>query len=218
MLTVLRRKRGDSFDVGRVNGPRGKATLEAITEQSIHLRFAWGEPPDPAPPLHLFIGIPRPQTARKVLVEAASLGVASICFFQSERGEPSYAASTLWSSGEYQRHVISGVEQAFCTQLPEVHLFPSAAAAFAALPSAGARLALDNYEATVPLGEAPLATPLVLALGSERGWSPNERELLRHHQFILAHLGPRVLRTETAVVASHAICASRLGLHLSVTV
>jgi RsmE family RNA methyltransferase len=44
--------------------------------------------------------------------------------------------------------------------------------------------------------------PLVLALGPERGWGPRDREQLRAAGFSLAHLGSRVLRLETAVVAA----------------
>ncbi|HEY1848006.1 MAG TPA: RsmE family RNA methyltransferase, partial [Opitutaceae bacterium] len=46
---------------------------------------------------------------------------------------------------------------------------------------------------------------LALAFGPERGWSGAERDLLRARGFTLAHLGTRVLRTETAVVAALAI-------------
>jgi len=64
------------------------------------------------------------------------------------------------------------------------------------------------------LGAVALPGPpaaVVLALGPERGWSPAERDLLRSEGFALAHLGPRVLRAETAAVAAVAIVKSRLG-------
>jgi RsmE family RNA methyltransferase len=41
-----------------------------------------------------------------------------------------------------------------------------------------------------------------LAVGAERGWSGDEREQLRANGFTLKHLGQRVLRVETAVVAA----------------
>ena len=84
----------------------------------------------------------------------------------------------------------------------------------AALPAGTIRLALDNYEATAPLGEAvlPRGAHVTLAIGGERGWSAAERSLLRAQGFALAHLGARVLRTETAVTAALAIVRARLGL------
>jgi RsmE family RNA methyltransferase len=73
----------------------------------------------------------------------------------------------------------------------------------AALPGGCSRIALDNYEASHRMAPAPM--PLALAFGPERGWSPAERAILREIGFELAHLGPRVLRTETAVVAALSI-------------
>jgi RsmE family RNA methyltransferase len=52
----------------------------------------------------------------------------------------------------------------------------------------------------------------VLAFGPERGWSAAERGLFRRHAFTFAHLGPRVLRTETATLAALALIRAKLGL------
>jgi 16S rRNA (uracil1498-N3)-methyltransferase len=73
---------------------------------------------------------------------------------------------------------------------------------------------LDNYESTVSLAEAkfPKQMGAVIALGAERGWSGAERQLLRQNQFVLANLGQRVLRTETACIAAIALLKAKLGL------
>lgn len=49
-------------------------------------------------------------------------------------------------------------------------------------------------------------TPLWLAIGSERGWSFNERVLFTEHAFFSYTMGKRILRTETAVTAALAVC------------
>jgi 16S rRNA (uracil1498-N3)-methyltransferase len=205
VLKVLRRKVGDRFDAGIVNGPAGKGTIEAIGAGGVVLRFEWTSQPAPADPVHVLVALPRPQTARKILNEATSLGVASIRFFQSEKGEPGYANSTLWRSPEWRRHLVDGASQAFDTRLPDVLHYPGLAECVAALPEGCARIALDNYEATGRMAPAIAPFPLALAFGPERGWSPAERTLLRNSGFVLAHLGPRVLRTETALVAAISI-------------
>jgi 16S rRNA (uracil1498-N3)-methyltransferase len=214
LLDVLRRREGDPFDAGLVNGPRGKGRLEKIAPDALTFSFAWGEAPPPLDPILLLIGLPRPQTARKILQEATALGVGTFHFFTAEKAEPSYARSTLWTSGEWRRHLVAGAEQAFCTQLPGLTHGLTLAAALEKTPAAATRLALDNYEASAPLGHnLPLAdTPIVLALGSERGWSATERDFLRAKNFSLVHLGSRVLRTETAVVAAVALVKARLKL------
>ena len=207
ILDVLRRREGDTFDAGVVGGPLGKATLASVGAAALALDFAWNPPPAPLPPTALLIGLPRPQTARDILREATTLGATGIHFIATERADRNYAASTLWTSGEWRRHCLAGAAQAFDTRIPEVTWTHTLATVLSALPSAATRLALDNYEASVPLQKCNLMgdTSLVLALGPERGWGPADREALRAAGFTLAHLGTRVLRVETAVVAALAI-------------
>jgi RsmE family RNA methyltransferase len=214
VLDVLRRKAGDTFDAGIVNGSRGKATLESITPEALILRFDWNLPLSPVDPLTLLIGLPRPQTARDILRDATTLGVAAIHFVRTEKSDPNYAQSTLWTSGEWRRQVIMGAEQAFETRIPEVTFDRTLADALADLSTLSSRLALDNYESAVRLGDYGVSaqTSHVIALGGERGWSARDRDLLRRHGFNFVHLGTRVLRTETAVVAALAIVRTKLGL------
>ncbi|KXU35691.1 hypothetical protein AXK12_04815 [Cephaloticoccus capnophilus] len=235
ILGVLRRRVGDSLDVGLANGPRGKATLLSITASALDFAFSWEPAPPPQPPpTTLIIGLPRPQTARKILQDSAALGTRALHFVRCERSEASYADSRLWSSGEWQRHLEAGAAQAFCTHIPQVshgHTLAEVIREFT-LPTETAttppktgsaprphgvkrsvRVALDNYEASAALSSIALEadTPLIVALGPERGWSGSERDTLRDAGFTLAHLGPRVLRLETAVTASIAITAAARG-------
>lgn len=215
ILKVLRRQPGDTFDVGLVDGPLGKGTFAAVSAEALTLTFTWGPPPAPADPITLLLGLPRPQTARDILRDAATLGVGALHFVATERSDPNYASATLWSSGEWRRHCLAGAAQAFATRLPAVTSDRTLATALAALPAtATQRLALDNYEATAPLGECHLIgdTSVVLALGPERGWGPADRAALRAHGFTLVHLGARVLRSETAVIAALTLVRAKLGL------
>lgn len=214
LLDVLNRREGDSFDVGVVDGPRGKATLATLTTDTLALTFAWDAASPPLAEITLIIGLPRPQTARDILRDATTLGATCIHFVVTERADPNYATSTLWTSGEWRRHCLTGAAQAFDTHIPRVtwtHTLTTALATLA--PSSALRVALDNYEATTslkkhnPMGYT-CSKPVearVIALGPERGWGPKDRDALRASGFILAHLGTRVLRVETAVVAALAI-------------
>lgn len=225
ILNVLRRREGDSFDVGTVNGPRGKATLASASADALALTFAWDAPQPPLPQTTLLIGLPRPQTARDILRDATTLGATRIHFVATERADPNYATSTLWTSGEWRRHCLAGAAQAFDTRIPEVTWTHTLASALATLPAPAPastanaapasthRIALDNYEAAASLRVCHLISDkpsgstdgLVLALGPERGFGPADRDALRAAGFTLAHLGSRVLRVETAVVAALAI-------------
>lgn len=213
LISVLQRQPGDTFDAGLVNGPRGKGTLVAMTAESLQLSFAWSEAPPPPDPLTLIIGLPRPQTARKILREATALGVAALHFVRTEKGDSAYADSTLWHSGEWERHLLAGAEQAFCTRIPAVTHGRTLAEVIAALPADAARIALDNYEASATFSTcaAPVTAAVVVALGPERGWSAGDRTQLRGGGFAFAHLGPRVLRVETAAVAALALLKVQRG-------
>jgi len=214
ILGVLRRQVGDRFDAGLLDGPRGKGAVVSIGSDTLTLAFAWSEPPPPLAPIHLLIGLPRPQTARDILRDITSLGVAAMHFIRLEKGEASYASSSLWKTDEWRECAIHGAAQAFCTRLPEITRGRSLSDAIASLPADATRFALDNYESTTPLGQcdAARAKPVVLAVGSERGWSARERNLLRETGFVFAGLGPRVLRTETACVAAVTLVRAKLGL------
>ncbi len=205
IVEVLRRKPGDTFDAGLINGPLGKATLVRTTPDALHLTFAWdGVPPPPPSALTLLVGLPRPQTARDILRDATTMGATTLCFVTTGRSEPSYARSKLWTTDEWRRHVLAGAEQAFSTFVPEVKSGDTLEAAVGSLPDGTTRLALDHYEAAHPLAAVqPMpGRPVVLAIGPERGWTQRDREILRAARFDLVHLGRRVLRTETAVIAA----------------
>lgn len=213
ILEVLRRGVGESFDAGVVDGPRGKATLTHIADEALAFSFAATVPPPPAEPITLIIGLPRPQTARDILRDATTLGVGAIHFVVTEKSDPNYARATLWTSGEWHRHVVDGAQQAFDTRLPIVRWDRPLNETLAALPAPVVRFALDHYEAGAGLGACQLATgsSVALALGPERGWSARDRDTLRAHGFTLVHLGTRVLRLETAVAAALALVRTKMG-------
>lgn len=216
LLSVLRRGIGDTFDAGLINGPRGKATLAAVEPDFLRLTFAWEAAPAPLDPLTLILGLPRPQTARDLLREATTLGATTLHFASTARSDPNYAAATLWSAGEWRRHCLLGAEQAFDTRIPEVTWTHSLESTLASLPANLVRIALDNYESPCALGQSPALangslTAVALALGPERGWHDTDRRLLRAAGFSFAHLGSRVLRAETAMVAAVAVLRTRQG-------
>ena len=105
-----RRRVGDATDVGLLNGPRGKAILKLVDPQEVVFEFVWDQPLASLLPIDLIVGLSRPQTSRKILQEATSLGVRRILFLNTDRGEPSYATSKLWTTSQWQRLVRLGVE------------------------------------------------------------------------------------------------------------
>lgn len=211
---VLRAEIGTKVFIGFVNAERARAEVSALGDDgSVNLQVVATEAAPEPLPIQLLLGLPRPHTAKRILFEAASMGVQALHFFEAERGEPSYAKSSLWTSDEWKERLRLGAEQSFSTHIPEVSIHPDLQFAISHLGADGARIALDNYEASSPLSESIPAKSksAFLALGPERGWSPTERDIFRKNGWRLAHLGPHVLRAETACTAAVAATASQLG-------
>lgn len=62
------------------------------------------------------------------------------------------------------------------------------------------------------LGDKLIGSGAGLLIGPEGGFSPKEREMLRHHPFVIPiTLGPRILRAETAVVSALTLWQSLVG-------
>lgn len=203
IISVLRCVPGKAFDAGFVNGPRGKGIVRSISSSSLILDFIFPDNQinEKLYPVTFIAGLPRPQTARKILQEVTSLGVAALYFVCTEKGEASYRKSRLWTKGEFRKYIIAGAEQAFSTLLPEIKLFDDLGECLHYLPE-GEKIALDNYEAVISLNDYRYNHSRgILLIGPEKGWSAGERNLLREKGYTLAGLGNRVLRSETAAVA-----------------
>lgn len=211
---VLRVTVGTKVFLGFVNAERARVEVTALSDDgSVELQVIATEPAPAALPIQLLLGLPRPHTAKRILFEAASMGVSALHFFEAERSEPSYAKSSLWTTDEWKDRLWLGTEQSFGTHLPDVSMHPDLQFALSHLGADATRIVLDNYEADSALSKAIPADSksAILALGPERGWSPNERDTFRKNGWKLAHLGPHVLRAETAVTAAVAAAAAHLN-------
>lgn len=202
---------GQTFHVGIASGLRGLATVSA-TAPALRFSVVWEKSVQARLPLTVLIGLPRPQTAKKVLHDLASLGAARLVFFEADKGDPGYLASSLWKDGEYLEHLRKGTEQACSTLVPEVVRVASLAEALDLVAANDWKVALDPYEATSALGESPPSSAHAgsLAVGPERGWSDKERTLLRAQSFSMQHLGDRILRVEAACLVGGGLMLAHL--------
>ncbi|MCD8284444.1 MAG: 16S rRNA (uracil(1498)-N(3))-methyltransferase [Opitutae bacterium] len=226
LRNVLKVQAGATFWCGVKNGARGVATVESVSPAGdIAFRVDWESAvaaTTQLPPVSLLVGLPRPQTAKKVIALASEIGCATIAFFVSDNGDPAYAKSLLWHDGGAEIDAIlkKSAEQACATFLPRVTLFDNLRAAMQSIVATDNKakiFALDAYEndaKALPDVEFVVATTtnVVLAVGSERGWSATEREILRTTDNCeFARLGPRILRVENAVAVALSVALAKLG-------
>jgi len=200
-----------TFFIGIKNGFRGLATIREISQRII-FTVVWEKEKQASLPLELLVGLPRPQTAKKILYDAASLGINKIIFFVSEKGDPGYLSSSLWKNNEWEEFLLRGAEQACSCLIPEIIHTSSIEEGIKLLHPQSWRVALDPYVAKESLKTH--VTPLsfgTLGIGPERGWSDSERIILKNNGFLFYHLGDRILRVETACVAGSALMLSELN-------
>ncbi|AFG38089.1 16S rRNA (uracil(1498)-N(3))-methyltransferase [Spirochaeta africana] len=225
--SVLRAAVGDRVQVGMVNGQRGEAEVGAVDRSGVVLRrLLLPQPPDVLYPITLQLGHPRPIVLRRILKDAATAGFCRIDIIRSQLGERSYMESSLWQDErQLQELLVLGAEQAGGSRIPELRRFwsldrclqkggyPDTALRFLLHP--GVPGSLDLSAACTPAsasgskpGSSTDCREVLVAIGSERGWSEGEVQQFLHAGYRPVGLGDRILRTETAVqwAISRLIC------------
>jgi RsmE family RNA methyltransferase len=201
----LRSRVSDVVRVGEVDGILGDGVVERMDRHESLLRITWApERSLPRPSeVVLAFALPRPPTLRKVLSQATAMGIKRFEIFGSRRVEKSY-----WDSGAAQPEGLGealrlGLEQSGDTALPTVGLhrrFRPFVEDVLGVRTPGPVLVAD------PSAElaCPRAVPgaLTLVVGPEGGFIPFEIERIEEAGHRLVHIGPRIVRVETAVVAA----------------
>lgn len=205
---VLRSKKGDSVRIGLINGPIGSGRILEITPGHIVLSLAFDTPAPPLADTDLILALPRPIMLKRVLAQAASLGVARIFLIKANRVEKSFFHASLLKNEAYREHLLSGLEQAVATEVPEVAIHtrfkPFAEDLLPEIiKTAPVRLVAHPEAEHSLIGAAPrpLKSRTILAIGPEGGWIDFEVEKFRECGFTPFSMGPRILRVDTVVPA-----------------
>ena len=219
---ILHKGVGDSFDAGIVNGAAGTAEILSVSPQGMEFRFVANGDGKPLHPVTMIIGFPRPIQLKRLLRDIASLGVSQVHLCGTELGEKSYLKATLSQPEELHAMLKDGSIQAKSTHVPQVFVHQNVASCLDFVAgNTSIRVALDNIEPTASLqgflsskfsADEAKTAGVVAAIGSERGWTANERNLFRERGFTLCGMGERVLRTETAATTAVAIILSNMEI------
>lgn len=218
---VLRAAVGDTIRVGVVGGARGSATLVEITEAGLTLQATWNHAPSGTLPVSVVIGHPRPPVMQRLLRDLATLRVGEIHVYVGALSEASYLGSGLWERTD--QVIREGLSQGMHTAPPALYRWKSLSAALhgmdaRSVASGGAvhraygavsrpAWSLPDWLSRIAHTEDPCGA--MVAIGPERGFTPEEQALLRDHRFTGVHLGSSTLRTETAtIVLAGAVCAA----------
>lgn len=195
---------GDRLTVGVQGGLMGKASLVELTpHQAVFALESLNDIPPTALPVHLVLALPRPRMLARTLEHVTALGVKEITLLHTKRVEKSYWQSPELQPEKIHQHLILGLEQARDTQLPSITLSKG----FRPFLEDQLPTLLQKRRGLVAHPGMPMECPrgisenTLLLVGPEGGFIPWEVEKLQEAGCQGMHLGPRILRVETAVTA-----------------
>ncbi|MEO1903135.1 MAG: 16S rRNA (uracil(1498)-N(3))-methyltransferase [Alcanivorax sp.] len=201
--TVLGLTEGAPCRAGLLNGPLGEGRIESIKNNEIVVSFKAVSQPPAALGLNLLLALPRPKMLKRLLIDAASLGIKRLVLVNAWKVDKSYWRTPNLKADLLREKLLLGLEQAGDTVLPELVLAPRfrpfVEDDLDAWAGAGPRLLA--HPGDHPALPHELDGPATLAIGPEGGWTPFEVELLQAHGFLPRRFGTRILRVETALPA-----------------
>ena len=153
--------------------------------------------------VHLAVGMPANERMDWLVEKATELGVASIQPLLAERSVLRLAGERAQKKqAHWQGIAIAACEQSGRNRVPAVHPVRPLSAWLAQVPPG---VVLSLREGTQAVASLAGASTFTLLSGPEGGLSPAEEDAALGRGWQPAHLGPRVLRAETAPLAALAL-------------
>lgn len=216
---ILKLSEGESFRAGIINGKIGEAVITEFSPEKLVFAFKPQSESEALPKIKLILGFPRPIQLKRILRDAASLGFCKLFLTGTELGEKSYLKSNLAAAAEIETYLLDGISQAGQTLLPMFSLYNSIKDVLQNINSEAPflkskKILLDISDNAEFLSTLKIDTDeeIIVAIGSERGWTNNERKLFQDAEFKSYSMGKRILRTETAVCAALSIISANLNM------
>jgi len=207
---VLRLRAGEELEL--IDGVGG-GWLGAIVETGmgtvrVRITGRLGPPAESSLNLSLALAFSRADRMDLVLRQATEIGVNRFIAFRSRRSQYGLTGRPAGKRLErWQRIAREAVCQCGRLNVPEMDILSDIRELLAKIEQwerSGNLLRILAFErgdgkGIVDLHRAfPQCTEVMVAVGPEGGWSSEEAELLTRNGFHAVHLGPRILRLETA--------------------
>jgi 16S rRNA (uracil1498-N3)-methyltransferase len=194
------------------------AEVAAVSTSEVRFNLHVEVEADPALPVTLVMSIYKFDRMEWAIEKATELGVAAIVPMIARRTEKHLASAAEKRVERWRRIAHEAAQQSRRSDVPVIHdAVPLAT--FVKSTSNATRIVLAEQERTTTLRNAldeALAAAgaempaLEIAIGPEGGWAPEEEALFDANGWRAVSLGPRILRAETAALASLAVIASSL--------
>ena len=213
-VQVLRLQPGDALTLFDGRGGEWSAEIVAMARRGVDVRTldAHAREAELAIAVTLALAMPANDRMDTLVEKATELGVTAIVPLITERsvlrlaGERAERRQAHW-----QAIAVAACEQCGRNRVPAIHVAQTLAAWLAGIGTAAdgeSRLLLGWRDAQPwPVAAARLVSALTLLSGPEGGLSDGEQDLAYLNGFVVASLGARVLRADTAPLAALAAIA-----------
>ena len=217
LARVLRAQPGTEADVV-VSGHVFRASIIRVSSDEVCFQLMEELSAEPALPVTLLLAVFKFDRFEWAIEKATELGVAAIVPVLTRRTEKHLAQAADKRVERWRRLALEASKQ---SRRVEVPLIEEPVALTKCLDGIrdGNRILLAEDERAITLrqrieealkGEQSDLPELRLAIGPEGGWTAEELALFVRHGWVSASLGPRILRAETAAMATMAIAGSML--------
>lgn len=201
---VLRLRPGATLSLFNGNGHDYKARLLNCNKHAVVVEITATSDLEPPPPISFMLaqGISKMERMDYALQKAVELGISSFIPLFTQRTVVKLRGERLERRLEHWRKIaISACEQSGRKYLPTIE--PAMQLHdWLSMSHHGHNLILEPL-ARQTLSTLPCPTQAVqLLVGPEGGWSNDEIKLAQSSGFTAIRLGPRILRTETAPIAT----------------
>ncbi|MES9968611.1 MAG: 16S rRNA (uracil(1498)-N(3))-methyltransferase [Candidatus Thiodiazotropha sp.] len=210
---VLRLRSGDEVVLFNTNGDEYAATLIQVTKQQVvaGIGNALRHEAESRLRIHLLLGLSRSERMDFAIQKATELGVGQITPILTERCVVKLNEKKSTSRlKHWRRIVINACEQSGRCRVPMIDKALDYAEAVDHV-EAGTSILLDHRSQTTLHQIEPPQTNLCILIGPEGGLTSTEREFAMQRGFVGVRLGPRIMRTETAPLASIAAVQTLWG-------
>jgi 16S rRNA (uracil1498-N3)-methyltransferase len=223
LARVLRARSGNELILFNGDGREFAGAIESVRGSRVSASVGDGRQVDRESPLAITLVqcVPRGDRMDFIVQKATELGVARIVPVLSQRSVVRLDKGQAESKATHWRAVaVSACEQCGRNRLPTIEAAqPLLNYLGESSPGTGPRLVLEPESATHArttvqnLGGAPdlAIVDAEIAIGPEGGFASDELEAFRVAGFSQIGLGPRMLRTETAAIATVVWLQARLG-------
>jgi len=206
---VLRLEGGCEVEVADGLGRWCSGQITEVTGRGVRVQSIAEHYEQPAlSPLVLAVAAMKPASFEELLPSLVELGVDKIFVFTQSHTDRKWYSEKIHS--RWQRIIVSAMKQCKRNWLPEVVIAKNLEQVLQTLgPSLINRYLLEPTAEQTLLAAPLQAGPCLMVVGSEKGLTEDEKQVLIRQNFLAIGLGNTILRAYTACLAATAVMSAK---------